>query len=145
MSNNQTTHTIGEIAKMTGLSAKMIRDYERHGLLGAVSRSESGYRLFNDNDLQTLHFISQARRLGFSLAQLQDLLQLWHNKSRSSAEVKKLALQHIQALEERANTLLSMAATLKELSERCQGDDRPDCPILEGLEQTYTAPSQTEK
>jgi|SRR5690625_194664 len=141
MSPTKPNYTIGQISKLTGLSAKMIRDYERHGLLGAVTRSPSGYRLFNDNDLQTLHFISQARKLGFSLTQLQDLLQLWYNKSRSSAEVKKLALQHIQSLEERANTLLAMAATLKELSERCHGDDRPECPILEGLE---SQPSATE-
>lgn len=139
MNHLKTTYTIGQIAKKTGLTAKMIRDYERHGLLGAVTRSESGYRLFNNNDLQTLHFIRQARKLGFSLAQLQELLQLWHNKSRSSSEVKSLALKHIQSLEERANTLLAMAATLKELSERCQGDDRPDCPILQGLENKNAA------
>lgn len=130
----KTTYTIGQAAEMTGLTAKMIRDYERHQLLGDVSRSGSGYRLFNKQDIQTLHFIAHARQLGFSLAQLQDLLQLWHNKSRSSAEVKKLALQHIEQLEQRANTLLAMAATLRDLSEHCQGDDRPDCPILKGLE-----------
>ncbi len=139
MNHKNTTYTIGQIAKKTGLTAKMIRDYERHGLLGAVTRSESGYRLFNHNDLQTLYFIRQARKLGFSLAQLQELLQLWHNKARSSAEVKALALKHIESLEERASTLLAMAATLKELSERCQGDDRPDCPILQGLENTNAA------
>jgi len=141
MNHPKKTYTIGQIAKKTGLTAKMIRDYERHGLLEAVTRSESGYRLFNDNDLQTLHFISEARKLGFSLAQLQDLLQLWHNKSRSSAEVKALALQHIQALEERANTLLAMASTLRDLSDRCHGDDRPDCPILQGLENKKAASS----
>lgn len=140
MIKSDTTFTIGQTAQLTGLSAKMIRDYERHGLLGDVSRSESGYRLFNQQDLQTLHFISHARQLGFSLAQLQDLLQLWHNKSRSSAEVKKLALQHIQQLEQRANTLLAMAATLKDLSERCHGDERPDCPILKGLESIPSSP-----
>lgn len=135
MTKVKTVYTIGQIAKLTGLSAKMIRDYEHHGLLTNVARSDSGYRLFNENNKQTLHFIAQARQLGFSLTQLHDLLQLWQNKSRSSAEVKKLALQHIEQLEKRANTLLAMANTLRELSERCHGDDRPDCPILKGLEQ----------
>lgn len=140
MMKSKTTYTIGQTAQLTGLTAKMIRDYERHGLLGDVSRSDSGYRLFNRQDVQTLHFISHARKLGFSLAQLQDLLQLWHNKSRSSAEVKKLALRHIEQLEQRAETLLAMAATLRELSERCHGDDRPDCPILKGLEANPSSP-----
>src|SRR5690625_2622109 len=112
MNHKNTTYTIGQIAKKTGLTAKMIRDYERHGLLGAVTRSESGYRLFNHNDLQTLYFIRQARKLGFSLVQLQELLQLWHNKARSSAEIKDQALNKLESIEEIACNMLAHAALL---------------------------------
>src|SRR5690625_5952507 len=114
MNHKNTTYTIGQIAKKTGLTAKMIRDYERHGLLGAVTRSESGYRLFNHNDLQTLYFIRQARKLGFSLVQLQEILQLLHNKASSSAEVKYMAFKHIESIMERASILLVMVDTLIE-------------------------------
>ncbi len=141
MNKHPETYTIGQIAQKTGLTPKMIRDYEHYGLLKTVARSENGYRIFTQQHLHTLYFISEARKLGFSLAQLKELLQLWSNKQRSSAEVKALAMQHIHALEKRAHTLLEMATTLRTLSEQCHGDDRPECPILQRLEKKTAASS----
>lgn len=132
---------IGEAARRTGLSAKMIRYYERLGLFAPQARSLAGYRQYGPADLHTLQFIRSARDLGFSLQQIGELIDLWHNHHRASAEVKRLALAHIDALESKAAALQSMANTLRELAARCHGDDRPECPILEGLEKTPEPPS----
>lgn len=128
------TYTISQAASHSGLSAKMIRDYEKKGLLPEAIRNDSGYRLYQTRDLHTLLFIAHARELGFSLKQLQELLTLWQNKNRSSSQVKKLAENHIASLEDKAQKLNEMAGVLRTLSEQCHGDDRPDCPILRGLE-----------
>ncbi len=125
--------TIGESAAQTGLSPKMIRYYEQQGLFAPQARSAAGYRLYGENDLHALRFIRSARDLGFSLKQIAELTSLWQDRHRASAEVKRLALAHIDALEAKAATLQSMAATLRELARHCHGDERPDCPILEGL------------
>lgn len=134
--------TIGEAAQRTGLSAKMIRYYEQYGLFTPQGRSPSGYRLYGENDLHALTFIRSARELGFSLKQIAELTDLWHDKRRASSEVKQLALLHIKTLEDKAATLQRMAASLRTLAARCHGDNRPDCPILDGLQGGGT-PSDT--
>ncbi|WP_447920009.1 Cu(I)-responsive transcriptional regulator [Achromobacter aegrifaciens] len=124
---------IGEASKSSGISAKMIRYYESIGLISPAGRTDSGYRIYSDHDLHTLHFVRRARDLGFSVEQMNELLALWKDRSRASADVKRIALGHVQELERKAEALRDMAATLKHLAAHCQGDDRPDCPILEGL------------
>ena len=126
--------TIGEAAARTGLSPKMIRYYEQEGLFVPQARSAAGYRQYGETDLHALRFIRSARDLGFSLKQIGELTSLWRDRARASAEVKRLALAHIESLEAKAALLSGMAATLRELARRCHGDDRPECPILEGLE-----------
>src|SRR5690625_4929663 len=169
---------IGEAARATGISAKMIRHYEQAGLLPSVHRAGSGYRVYGDNDLHRLHFIRRspdippkttrhydqsglfpsvqragsayraygdtdlhrlhfirsARDLGFSLAEIRSLLDLWDDQSRHSADVKALAQKHIEDLEARIARMRDMAGTLKTLVRACAGDSRPDCPILKGLQ-----------
>ena len=122
---------IGEAAQGSGVSAKMIRYYESVGLIGHAARTEGNYRTYTVEDVHTLRFIKRARSLGFSVKQMQHLLALWHDKERSSAEVKSVTLQHIAELEHKIAELQSMVQTLKHLAERCSGDDRPNCPILE--------------
>lgn len=124
---------IGEAAAATGVSAKMIRHYESIGLLKPAIRTQSGYRVYQDTDIHTLRFIRHARDLGFSLEDLDALLRLWADRDRSSCEVKKLALSHIETLDRKITELQAMRATLADLADRCQGDERPHCPILEGL------------
>jgi len=124
---------IGQAAKISGVSAKMIRHYEEVGLVPAPERTDSGYRQYSEGDVHTLRFIRQARDLGFSIRQIGDLMGLWQNRRRPSRSVKALAEAHIQALEEKAQELLAMKATLEHLAHCCKGDDRPDCPILESL------------
>lgn len=125
--------TIGEAAAQTGLTPKMIRYYESQGLFTPQRRSSAGYRLYDEADLHALRFIRSARELGFSLAQIADLTSLWHDRHRASAEVKRLAMAHNDELEAKAAVLQSMAATLRTLAQHCHGDNRPECPILEGL------------
>ncbi len=124
---------IGEASKASGVSTKMIRYYESIGLIKAPLRTESGYRVYSDNEVHALRFISQARDLGFSVEQMGDLLALWRDRSRASADVKAIALLHIQALDEKARALQAMSKTLRHLADNCHGDDRPDCPIIEGF------------
>jgi MerR family copper efflux transcriptional regulator len=124
---------IGDAARATGVSAKMIRHYEQIGLLPEAQRSFSGYRQYGDKDLHTLRFIRQARQLGFGIPQIATLLDLWRNRDRPSAEVKALAQSHIGELDARIAELQRMRATLAALSHACHGDERPDCPILDGL------------
>lgn len=124
---------IGEAAAASGVSAKSIRHYEENGLLTSVARSASNYRLYSQADIHTLRFIKSARSLGFAISDIGVLLQLWQNQQRSSADVKKLALQHVQALDQRIVELQKMRDTLAQLAQHCHGDNRPDCPILEDL------------
>jgi len=124
---------IGQAAKQSGLSAKMIRYYESTGLLQAAHRSDSGYRLYGKDDLHTLAFIKRSRDLGFSLEEVGKLLTLWQDRQRASADVKALARQHIVELNHKIEELASLRDTLQELVEHCHGDDRPDCPILKDL------------
>ena len=124
---------IGQAAKRSGLSAKMIRYYESIGLLKPASRSDSGYRLYQQDDLHALAFIKRSRDLGFSLEEVAKLLTLWQDRQRASADVKALANEHIADLNRRIEELVSLRDTLSELVANCQGDDRPDCPILKDL------------
>ncbi len=124
---------IGQAARRTGLSAKMIRYYESIGLLKPALRSDSGYRLYQQDDLHSLNFIKRSRDLGFSLDEVARLLALWQDRQRASADVKALATQHIEDLNRRIEEMVSLRDTLSELVAHCHGDDRPDCPILQGL------------
>jgi len=124
---------IGDAAKASGVSAKMIRHYEDVGLIPAAARTDAGYRQYGDADVHTLKFVRHARDLGFSIAEIGELVGLWHNRKRPSRQVKALAQAHIQELEQKAQELLAMKATLEHLVHCCHGDDRPDCPILETL------------
>jgi MerR family copper efflux transcriptional regulator len=124
---------IGQAAKKSGLSAKMIRYYESINLLKAAHRSDSGYRLYGPEDLHTLAFIKRSRDLGFSLEEIAKLLALWQDRQRASGDVKDLARKHITELNQKIDELASLRDTLQELVEHCQGDHRPDCPILKDL------------
>ncbi len=124
---------IGQAAKSSGLSAKMIRYYESIGLLQAATRTDSGYRIYNPNDLHTLAFIKRSRDLGFSLEEVGKLLTLWQDRERASADVKALARKHIVELNHKIEELAGLRDTLQDLVEHCHGDDRPDCPILKDL------------
>lgn len=125
---------IGEAAQRSGLSAKMIRYYESIGLLQPAHRSDSGYRRYNAQDLHTLSFIKRSRDLGFSLEEAGKLLTLWQDRGRASADVKALAQRHVEELERKIIEMANLRDTLSDLIEHCQGDQRPDCPILKDLE-----------
>jgi MerR family copper efflux transcriptional regulator len=125
---------IGQAAKTSGLSAKMIRYYESIGLLQAAHRTDSGYRLYGKDDLHTLAFIKRSRDMGFSLEEVGKLLTLWQDRGRASADVKALAGQHIEELNRKIAELTGLRDTLQDLVLHCHGDDRPDCPILKDLE-----------
>ena len=124
---------IGEAARASGVSAKMVRHYESLGLLGAVARTDGGYRQYGAADIHTLRFIKRARELGFSMAEIADLVGLWHDRARASSEVKRIAEQHLAELEKRIQSLQDMRQTLQKLVHDCHGDARPDCPILDSL------------
>lgn len=124
---------IGQASKQSGISAKMIRHYEALGLVPGVSRSQAGYRQYDAATVHTLQFIRRARELGFETREIAALLQLWRNKRRSSAEVKRLAERHVAELGLRIAALQAMQRTLVQLAHDCHGDHRPDCPILDDL------------
>ncbi|CAB3625985.1 MULTISPECIES: Cu(I)-responsive transcriptional regulator [Achromobacter] len=126
---------IGEASKTSKVSAKMIRYYEQIGLIPVAQRNSSGYRAYSRIDVHRLHFIRRARNLGFSVAETKDLLSLWHDQSRQSADVKHVAQEHLAELDRRIESMRQMADTLEALIRCCAGDDRPNCPILHTLEQ----------
>ena len=136
--------TISEIARRTGLTAKTIRYYEDIGLIPPPDRSAAGYRRFSDRDVHRLRFIQRARSLGFSVDECRQLLSLYDDHSRASADVKKLALSRIGEIEQKITELEDMRRLLTQLAEQCHGDDRPDCPILKdiaGADGASAAPS----
>lgn len=124
---------IGEAAKASGVSAKMIRHYESMGLFAQARRTEAGYRLYGEKELATLRFIRHSRDLGFSLEQIRELLDLWQNRRRPSRQVKALAQAHLDEIDQKLRELQAMKATLAHLVDCCAGDDRPDCPIIDSL------------
>ena len=125
---------IGEAARASGVSAKMIRYYEQTGLIPPADRTASGYRDYSSNDVHMLRFIRRARDLGFSVAEINELLGLWRDRSRQSGDVKRIALARIKDLRRKIEEMEQMAATLEHLASCCSGDNRPDCPILADLE-----------
>ncbi len=125
---------IGELSRATGVSAKTIRYYEDVGLLIAPPRRDNNYRDYGDNDVATLKFIHRARNLGFAIKDVAQLVALWRDKDRASADVKAFATRHIAEVEVRIAELQSIRDTLATLAARCHGDDRPDCPILDDLQ-----------
>lgn len=124
---------IGEAARRSGVSAKTIRYYESVGLIPAAGRTSSGYRAYTANEVETLRFIHRARSLGFSVADVAGLLELWRDRSRASADVKAIALKHVTDIERKIAELDTIRRTLLDLTTRCCGDDHPECPILEEL------------
>ena len=124
---------IGSAAEQSGVSAKMVRYYESLGMLGKVRRTDSGYRQYSQAEVHVLRFIKQSRELGFSMAEITELVSLWNNKRRTSASVKRIAQKHADELAQRSAALQDMQRTLSHLIHGCHGDSRPDCPILDGL------------
>ena len=130
---------IGQAAERSGVSAKMIRYYEQIGLIDPPGRTESNYRVYGADEVHVLRFIKRARTLGFSVEETGLLLGLWQDKSRSSAEVREIASGHVAVLETKIAELETMVKTLRHLVHCCQGDDRPECPILDDLAGTAGA------
>ena len=124
---------IGQVARRTGLPAKTIRYYESVGLIDEPNRADNGYRRYAEAHVDTLAFVHRARDLGFSIDEIRDLLTLWRDRGRASADVKRIALKQIDDIGRRIDKLESIRRTLVHLTERCHGDDRPDCPILDDL------------
>ena len=131
---------IGQAARASGVSAKMVRHYESLGLLPQVGRTDSGYRQYTEADVHALHFIRRSRDLGFSMEEIAELLGLWHDRSRASSQVKRIAQQHIDDLSERIAQMQAMQRSLQTLVSCCQGNDRPDCPILDDLASGQAGP-----
>ena len=124
---------IGEAARASGVSAKMIRHYEDTGVVPKPPRTVAGYRLYREADVHTLRFVQRARELGFPVKEIAALVGLWHNRRRSSAEVQRVARRHLATLERKIVQMEAMRRTLRHLVHACQGDERPDCPILDDL------------
>ena len=124
---------IGEAARASGLSAKMIRYYESIGVIEPAGRTEAGYRVYDARDVHLLRFVKRARSLGFPVERINRLVALWRDQHRASAEVKRIALAQIGELEQRIGELETMKRTLEHLAAHCHGDHRPDCPILDDL------------
>lgn len=124
---------IGEAARQSGVSVKMIRHYEAIGLLPKAARTAARYRVYGPNDVHTLRFIRRARDLGFPIADIKELVGLWQDRSRSSGAVKRVAGRHLRELKTKIAELGSMARTLEHLTRHCHGDQRPECPILDDL------------
>lgn len=125
-------YNIGQASEASGVSAKMIRHYEKIGVIPRADRTFANYRIYSQSDVHTLQFVRRARDLGFSMKQIQELLSLWTNR-RSSREVKRVALEHVRELEAKIREMEAMKRTLEMLAEHCHGDQRPECPILDDL------------
>jgi Cu(I)-responsive transcriptional regulator len=136
---------IGMASRMSGVTPKMVRHYESLGLLHGVARTDSGYRQYTEAEVHTLRFIKRARELGFPMSDIHELLSLWHNRRRASGNVKRIAQKHSDELGLRIEAMQAMQRTLRHLIHCCQGDERPDCPILDdlaGLHDTDAAPAR---
>lgn len=135
---------IGQASQASGVSAKMIRYYESIRLIPPPARSESNYRYYTTSDVHTLRFVRRARDLGFSVDEITRLLDLWRDRSRASADVKRVALDHIATLKDKIVELQRMVATLEHLAHHCRGDARPDCPIMDDLSGKTQSPPRKE-
>ena len=124
---------IGMAARLSGVSARMVRHYESLGLLARVVRTDGGYRQYSEADVRSLQFITCGREMGFSMAEIAELVSLWHNRRRASASVKRIAQKHVEELDQRIDSMQAMRRTLTRLLDHCHGDERPDCPILDDL------------
>jgi MerR family transcriptional regulator, copper efflux regulator len=124
---------VGEAARLSDVSPRMVRHYESLELLPAVSRTDAGYRQYTEREVHTLRFIRRARDLGFAMGEIAELLKLWQNRRRPSSSVRRIASQHIAALDAKMAAMAAMRTTLQRLVECCSGDERPDCPILDEL------------
>jgi MerR family copper efflux transcriptional regulator len=133
---------IGDAARLSGVSAKMVRHYESLGLLPHVARTDSGYRQYSEAEVHTLRFIKRGRDLGFSMEEIGELVGLWQNRRRASASVRRVAQKHADDLAQRIAAMQEMQRTLQHLIHCCQGDERPECPILEELAGARTASSR---
>jgi MerR family transcriptional regulator, copper efflux regulator len=125
---------IGQVSAASGVSQRMIRHYEKIGLISPAARRESGYRDYDERDVHTLRFIRRARDLGFAIEQIRQLVGLWHDRARASSDVKTLALARAAELKRKAEQLNAMRRSLERLAAECHGNERPDCPILQDLE-----------
>jgi MerR family copper efflux transcriptional regulator len=132
---------IGEAARASGVSTKTIRYYEAAGLIGTAERTGGGYRVYTQADVHVLRFIKRARDLGFSIDRIRRLLDLWQNQSRASRDVKRLALDHIADIAAKIAAMSAMRDTVQDLADNCEGDDRPECPILRDLEGSVPIPT----
>jgi MerR family copper efflux transcriptional regulator len=132
---------IGEAARASGVSAKTIRYYEAAGLIATAERTGGGYRVYTQAHVHVLRFIKRARDLGFSIERIRRLLDLWQDKSRASRDVKRLALDHIAEITARLAAMLAMRDAVQELADKCEGNDRPECPILRDLEDSAPIPT----
>lgn len=124
---------IGQAAKFSGVNARLIRHYESIGIIPKANRSDAGYRTYTEAEVHILSFVRRSRNLGFSMKEIKKLVGLWRNKNRASAEVKNLAIKHIDEMEQKIAELQNMVKTLRHLAKNCHGDHRPDCPILNSL------------
>lgn len=131
--NEESKMNIGEVAALSEVNSKMIRRYEELGIIPKAGRSLAGYRQYTDKDVHVLRFVKRARELGFSMKDIKQLVSLWRNKSRSSSQVKNIALKHQHELEKKLHEVQKMLKTIGQLVENCHGDERPDCPILDEL------------
>ena len=131
--SNSELFNIGEAARRSDVSTKMVRHYESLGLLPVIHRTDSGYRQYTDKEVHTLRFIKRSRSLGFSMLEIAELLKLWQNQRRSSADVRKIAVKHVDELNQRIVEMQAMKRTLEHLVDCCKGNLRPDCPILDEL------------
>ena len=124
---------IGKVAKITNISAKTIRYYDEIGLVTPAAHSAAGYRDYDDSDIHMLQFVNRARSLNFSIKDCRELLSLYNDKNRASGDVKMIAKTHMDEINRKITELKDMHQTLKTLMDKCQGNDRPECPILHGL------------
>ena len=127
---------IGQASAASGVSQRMIRHYEKIGLMPPAARRDSGYRDYDERDVHSLRFIGRARDLGFSIDEIRKLLELWQDRSRASQDVKELALARAAELKRKERELHEMRRSLEHLAASCHGDERPDCPIIGDLEGT---------
>ena len=124
---------IGAAAAQSGVSAKMIRYYEEIGLVPRSARLAQGYREYDDQGVHRLRFVARARDLGFSIKEIAELLRLYSDRRRSSADVKRIALRHVAELDTKIRALRQLKRTIQQLADRCHGNERPECPILDDL------------